>query len=257
MYKRQLFGHVRGAFTDARQTRIGLLEQAHRGTVFLDEIGDMPLGLQPKLLRALQQRSVRPLGSLAEVSIDTRFIAATNLDIESAVEEKRFREDLFFRLNVIRVEVPPLRVRPADILPLAQHFMERFAEASKRDVSAISPAVAERLLSYSWPGNVRELQNCMERGVAMARFSELGLDDLPERVRSHKSSDVVVAGNDPTELLRMEEVERRYILHVLDAVQGNKTAAARILGIERKTLYRKLGQFRQEDQGPSNESESS
>ncbi len=253
----ELFGHTRGAFTDARQAHVGLLEQAHRGTVFLDEIGDMPIGLQPKLLRALQQRTVRPIGASTEVPIDVRFVAATNLDIESAVEEKRFREDLFFRLNVIRLEVPPLRVRPADILPLAQHFMERFAEAAKRDVSAFSPAVAERLLSYSWPGNVRELQNCMERGVAMARFSELGIDDLPERVRVHKSSHVVVAGNDPTELLRMEEVERRYILHVLEAVQGNKTAAARILGIERKTLYRKLGHFQEEDRAtPSADNES-
>jgi len=243
----ELFGHARGAFTDARQAHIGLLEQARGGTVFLDEIGDMPIGLQPKLLRVLQERTVRPIGSSTEVPIDVRFIAATNLDIESAVEEKRFREDLFFRLNVIRLEVPPLRARPADILPLAQHFMLRFAEAAKRDVSAISPAVAERLLSYSWPGNVRELQNCMERGVALARFNELSIGDLPERVRVHKSSHVVVAGNDPTELLRMEEVERRYILHVLNAVQGNKTAAARILGIERKTLYRKLGQFQEEE----------
>ena len=175
-----------------------------------------------------------------------RFIAATNLDIESAVEERRFREDLFFRLNVIRLELPPLRARPADILPLAQHFMQRFAATAGKQIDAISPAVAERLLTYPWPGNVRELQNCIERGVALARFTELGIDDLPERVRLHKNTDVVVAGSDPSELLRMEEIERRYILHVLNAVQGNKTAAARILGIERKTLYRKLEQFRAE-----------
>ncbi|HEY1534576.1 MAG TPA: sigma-54 dependent transcriptional regulator [Polyangiaceae bacterium] len=243
----ELFGHARGAFTDARQAHSGLLVEAHGGTVFLDEIGDMPIALQPKLLRALQERSVRPLGATAEIPIDVRFIAATNLDIESAVEEKRFREDLFFRLNVIRVELPSLRERPADILPLAQHFMQRFAEAAGKQVTAISPAVAERLLSYSWPGNVRELQNCMERGVALTRFSELGIDDLSERVRFHKSTDVVVAGNDPSELLRMEEVERRYILHVLEAVAGNKTAAARILGIERKTLYRKLEHFERQE----------
>ncbi len=243
----ELFGHARGAFTDARQAHSGLLVEARGGTVFLDEIGDMPIGLQPKLLRALQERNVRPLGATAEVPIDVRFIAATNLDIESAVEEKRFREDLFFRLNVIRLQLPSLRERPADILPLAQHFMQRFAEAAGKQVTAISPAVAERLLSYSWPGNVRELQNCMERGVALTRFSELGIDDLSERVRFHKSTDVVVAGSDPSELLRMEEVERRYILHVLEAVAGNKTAAARILGIERKTLYRKLEHFEKQD----------
>ena len=242
----ELFGHARGAFTDARQAHSGLLAEAHGGTVFLDEIGDMPLGLQPKLLRVVQERTVRPLGSTTEVAIDVRFIAATNLDIESAVEERRFREDLFFRLNVIRLELPPLRARPADILPLAQHFMQRFAAAAGTQIDAISPAVAERLLTYPWPGNVRELQNCIERGVALARFTELGIDDLPERVRLHKNTDVVVAGSDPSELLRMEEIERRYILHVLNAVQGNKTAAARILGIERKTLYRKLEQFRAE-----------
>jgi DNA-binding NtrC family response regulator len=191
----------------------------------------------------VQERTVRPIGATAEVPVDVRFVAATNLDIESAVEDKRFREDLFFRLNVIRLELPSLRARPADILPLAQHFMQRFAEAAGKQVNAISPAVAERLLSYSWPGNVRELQNCMERGVALARFNELGIDDLSERVRLHKNTDVVIAGNDPSELLRMEEVERRYMLHVLEAVQGNKTAAARILGIERKTLYRKLEHF--------------
>ena len=242
----ELFGHARGAFTDARQAHSGLLAEAHGGTVFLDEIGDMPLGLQPKLLRVVQERTVRPLGSTTEVAIDVRFIAATNLDIESAVEERRFREDLFFRLNVIRLELPPLRARPADILPLAQHFMQRFAATAGKQIDAISPAVAERLLTYPWPGNVRELQNCIERGVALARFTELGIDDLPERIRLHKNSDVVVAGSDPSELLRMEEIERRYILHVLNAVQGNKTAAARILGIERKTLYRKLEQFRAE-----------
>jgi len=165
----ELFGHARGAFTDARQAHSGLLAEAHGGTVFLDEIGDMPLGLQPKLLRVVQERTVRPLGSTTEVAIDVRFIAATNLDIESAVEERRFREDLFFRLNVIRLELPPLRARPADILPLAQHFMQRFAATAGKQIDAISPAVAERLLTYPWPGNVRELQNCIERGVALAR----------------------------------------------------------------------------------------
>lgn len=239
----ELFGYTRGAFTDARQAHAGLLVEASGGTVFLDEIGDMPLGLQPKLLRVVQERVVRPLGGAVEIPIDVRFVAATNVDIEAAVDEKRFREDLFFRLNVIRLDLPPLRTRSADILPLAQHFVRRFAQAAGKQVTAISPAVAERLLSYSWPGNVRELQNCMERGVALARFNELGMDDLAERVRVHRNKDIVVGGSDPTELLRLEELERRYILHVLDVVAGNKTAAARVLGIERKTLYRKLEHF--------------
>ncbi|MEO7037564.1 MAG: sigma-54 dependent transcriptional regulator [Polyangiaceae bacterium] len=244
----ELFGYARGAFTDARQPHAGLLVEASGGTVFLDEIGDMPLGLQPKLLRVVQERSVRPLGSNTEIPIDVRFVAATNLDIEAAVDERRFREDLFFRLNVIRLELPPLRARSADILPLAQHFVRRFAQAAGKQVTSISPAVAERLLSYSWPGNVRELQNCMERGVALARFNELGMDDLAERVRLHKSTDIVMAGNDPSVLLRLEEMDRRYILHVLQTVAGNKTAAARVLGIERKTLYRKLEHYAQTDE---------
>jgi len=239
----ELFGHVRGAFTDARQAHSGLLAAAAGGTVFLDEIGDMPLGLQPKLLRVVQERTVRPIGGSVEVPIDVRFIAATNLDIEAAVDERRFREDLFFRLNVVRLDVPPLRARVADILPLAQHFVRRFAQISGKEIAGISPAVAQQLLSYPWPGNVRELQNCMERGVALARFNELVMDDLSDRVRNHCEKNVVVVSNDPTELQRIEEVERRYILHVLDVVAGNKTAAARILGIERKTLYRKLEHY--------------
>lgn len=239
----ELFGHARGAFTDARQARPGLFIEASGGTLFLDEIGDMPLGLQPKLLRVIQERTVRPLGSNSELPLDVRFLSATNLDIESAVEDRRFREDLYFRLNVIRMELPALRARAGDILPLAQHFMRLFAQNSGKDVSAISPAAAERLLSYVWPGNVRELQNCMERGVALARFNEIGMDDLPPRVKSHKDPGLLVTGSDPEQLLRMEEVERRYILHVLQAVAGNKTAAARILGIERKTLYRKLEHY--------------
>ncbi|HEY4103041.1 MAG TPA: sigma-54 dependent transcriptional regulator, partial [Polyangiaceae bacterium] len=239
----ELFGYTRGAFTDARQDHAGLLVEARGGTLFLDEIGDMPLGLQPKLLRVLQQRTVRPVGASTEVPIDVRFVAATNLDLEAAVEERRFREDLFFRLNVVRIELPPLRARAADILPLAVHFMRGFARASQKQVSGISPAAAERLISYPWPGNVRELQNSMERGVALARFDELSVDDLPERVRAHQATDMVFPSQVPNHLLRMEEVERRYILHVLGAVGGNKTAAARILGIERKTLYRKLEQY--------------
>jgi len=239
----ELFGHTRGAFTDARQAKPGLLIEARGGTVFLDEIGDMPLELQPKLLRVVQERRLRPVGSAHEIAVDVRFIAATNRDIESAVEERRFREDLFFRLNVVRVDLPPLRARPADILPLAQRFLSTFARGAGKAVSSISPAAAERLLSYSWPGNVRELQNCMERAVALARFNEIGVDDLSERVRDTRSTDVALASTDPALLLSMEEIERRYIMHVLETVGGNKTTAARVLGIERKTLYRKLEHY--------------
>ncbi len=239
----ELFGHVRGAFTDAREARHGLFVEARRGTIFLDEIGDMPLGLQPKLLRALQERRVRPVGGTSEVPIDARFITATNRDLESAVDERRFREDLYFRINVIHVELPPLRARVGDILPLAQRFLRELAGRAGKDVTGISPAAAAKLIAYPWPGNVRELQNCVERAVALTRHEQILVDDLPDRIQLHRSSSLVLGGDDPSELLPMEEVERRYILRVLEAVAGNKTAAARVLGFERKTLYRKLERF--------------
>jgi DNA-binding NtrC family response regulator len=239
----ELFGHVRGAFTDARDARPGLFVEARRGTVFLDEIGDMPLGLQPKLLRVLQERTVRPLGGSSEVPIDVRILSATNRDLESAIEEKRFREDLFFRINVVQIPLPPLRARAGDILSLAQHFIGQLAARADKSVTGISSPAAQRLLAYPWPGNVRELQNCMERAIALTRFDQIVVDDLPEKVQNHRSSHLILGGDDPSELVPMDEVERRYILRVLDAVAGNKTAAARVLGFERKTLYRKLSRF--------------
>ena len=239
----ELFGHVRGAFTDAREARAGLLADARGGTLFLDEVGDMPLGLQPKLLRVLQERRVRPLGGVAEVSIDVRVIAATNRDLESAVLAQRFREDLYFRLNVIHIALPPLRARVGDVLPLAQQFLTEIARRDEKNITGVAPEAASCLVDYPWPGNVRELQNCIEHAVALARYELLARDDLPTKIKTYKSSHVVLAADNPSELVPMEEVERRYILRVLDAVQGNKTAAARILGIERKTLYRKLERF--------------
>ncbi len=239
----ELFGHVRGAFTDAREARPGLFVEARRGTLFLDEIGDMPLGLQPKLLRVLQERTVRPLGGTGEIPVDVRILAATNKDLESAIDEKRFREDLFFRINVIQIPLPPLRARAGDILPLAAHFLAQIAARAGKSVTGISPPAAAKLLAYAWPGNVRELINCVERAVALTRHEQIVVDDLPDRVLHHTSSQLVFGSDDPSELLPMDEVEKRYILRVLEAVAGNKTAAARILGFERKTLYRKLAHF--------------
>jgi two-component system, NtrC family, response regulator AtoC len=240
----ELFGHTSGAFTDARVARTGLLVQASGGTLFLDEIGELPLSLQPKLLRALQERKVRPIGSNSEVGFDARIVAATNRDLETAVDEGRFREDLFYRVNVIHIEMPPLRARGGDILTLSQYFLEHHASsASGRRVQGISPPVAEKLLAYSWPGNVRELQNCIERAVAVARYEHLTVEDLPERIRSYRTNPVVVDSHDPADLLTMEEVEKRYIQRVLDSVGGNKTLAARVLGFDRRTLYRKLDRF--------------
>ncbi len=239
----ELFGHARGAFTDAHAARAGLFERANGGTLFLDEIGETPLTIQPKLLRVLEERVVRPLGSSKEIPVDVRIVAATNRDLQTAIEEKRFREDLYFRLEGVRVELPPLRSRGSDVLLLAQHFLNGSARRTGKDAPTLSAGAAERLLAYPWPGNVRELRNCIERAVALARGVEIKVDDLAERVRDHVASHIVVASQDPSDLASMEEVERRYVLRVLEAVSGNRTAAARILGFDRKTLYRKLASF--------------
>jgi two-component system response regulator HydG len=242
----ELFGHKKGAFTDARADRSGLFLQADGGTLLLDEIGDFPLALQAKLLRALETGAVRPVGGDRDASFDVRVLAATNRDLEATVEDGRFRQDLFFRINVIQLDVPPLRSRGTDILLLAQHFLEQFAAASKKNITGISEAVAGKLLSYDWPGNVRELRNAMERAVVLTRYEKLAVEDLPERIRNYRNSEVFIGGDDPGELLSMEAVEERYIRHVLRVVGGNKARASRVLGFDRKTLYRKLERIERE-----------
>jgi two-component system response regulator HydG len=244
----ELFGHERGAFTDARSRRDGVLRRASGGTLFLDEVAEMSADMQVKLLRALQERKARPVGGDHELPFDARLIAATNRDVETEVEEGRFREDLYYRLNVVRVHVPALRSRGKDVLLLAQHFLERLAARSQTDVKGLAPATAERLLDYDWPGNVRELENAMERAVALARFDQLLVEDLPERIRKYETTHVVVASSDPEELISLDELERHYIKRVLTATGGNKTQAARILGLDRRTLYRKLDRFEAAEQ---------
>ncbi len=239
----ELFGHARGAFTDARAARTGLFVQANGGTLFLDEIGELPIALQPKLLRVLQERKIRPVGGDAEAPFDVRLVTATNRDLDGAVEDKRFREDLYFRINVITIPLPPLRARGGDVLLLAQHFLERAAANAGRGLTGIAPEAARVLLAYPWPGNVRELHNCIERAVALARYDQVTVADLPERIQQHRPSHVVVASDDPSELVSLEEIERRYILRVMEAVAGNKTLAAQILKMGRKTLYRKLERY--------------
>ena len=236
----ELFGHVRGAFTDAKRARPGLFVQAQGGTLFLDEIGEMPLEMQSKLLRALQERKVRPVGGETEVPFDARLISSTNRDLETEVEEHRFRADLYYRINVVTISVPPLRARGNDILLLAQYFLSKQAKKSGKSVSTISASAARKLLEYDWPGNVRELENCMERALALAAFSEVGVDDLPDKVRKHQSSQIVIDTANPEELLPLEEMERRYVNRALAAVGGNKTHAAKVLGIDRRSLYRRL-----------------
>ena len=236
----ELFGHVRGAFTDARADKRGLFVQASGGTLLLDEIGDMPSSLQAKLLRALQERVVRPVGATREQAFDARVLASTHQDLEAAVAEGRFREDLYYRLNVIQVDVPPLRARGQDVLLLAEAFVARAAARSGRAVTGLDASAARRLLSHGWPGNVRELENTIERGVALARGEKIAAEDLPPRLREAPvapRSDTVESVN---ALVPMEEVERQHVRRVLAAVAGNKREAARILGMDRKTLYRKI-----------------
>ena len=239
----ELFGHAKGAFTDAKVKRIGLLQQANGGTLLLDEIGELPLEMQPKLLRALQERTVRPVGADAEIPYDARIITATNRDLEYEVFQKNFREDLFYRINVVKIDLPPLRDRGGDVLKLAHHFLVRFAKTSGKEALKISESAAEKLMAYNWPGNVRELENCMERAVALARFDQVTIEDLPEKIRGYKASRFVVSADDADEVVTLDEVDRRYILRVLAIVGGNKVKAAEMLGVDRRTLYRRLERY--------------
>jgi DNA-binding NtrC family response regulator len=231
----QMFGHVRGAFTDARSDRNGLLVQASGGTLFLDEIGELPLVLQPKLLRALQERVVRPVGADKEVPFDARIVVATNKDLQAAAQAGTFREDLFYRVNVVHIALPPLRARGEDVLRLAQLFLTRAAQRMNRPVRGISAGAAAALLAHPWPGNVRELQNAIERAVALTRYEDIVASDLPARAMRNGPSI-----SDEIELISLDEVERRHTLAVLQAVKGSRKKASAILGVDPKTLYRKL-----------------
>jgi DNA-binding NtrC family response regulator len=239
----ELFGHVRGAFTDAKGARNGLFVEANGGTLFLDEIAEMPLEMQAKLLRSLQERRVRPVGSNEEVAFDARIVAATNRDLDEEVYEKRFREDLFYRINVVRIDLPPLRERAGDVLDLAQHFLAQHAARTGRAMLGLSLPAGEKLLAYRWPGNVRELQNCIERAVAFARFDEITVDDLPDTVRDYRTERFAVEANDSTEIVTLDELERRYVERALTLLGGNKSRAAELLGIDRRTLYRRIDRW--------------
>ena len=236
----ELFGHARGAFTGAQSQRSGLFVEADGGTLFLDEIAELPLDLQPKLLRALQERAVRPVGSNVEVRFSARLVTATNRDLELAVREGRFRRDLLYRVNVIQLAIPPLRERGGDVLELARHFLEQLAERTGEQPLPIGEAAAHALAAYPWPGNVRELQNCIEHAVVLARDREIVPLDLPDKVRAHRPAIVGALASDASDLVTLAELERRYVEYVLHRTRGNKVRAARLLGIERKTLYRKL-----------------
>ncbi len=241
----ELFGYVKGAFTGAMQSKQGLLEAAQGGTLFLDEIGDMPVDLQAKLLRALQEREVKPVGSTERRHINIRIIAATNRDLESAIRTGAFRQDLYFRLNVVQVKLPPLRERKSDIQLMVISFLEKFSDPHGPP-RTISDDAMRRLIAYDWPGNVRELENAIERAVAMGSGPIVHVGDLPSNLHYPSSERVP----DKDELLPMEELERRAILRTLRETGGDKLAAARMLGIGKTTLYRKLKQYQVEQAQP-------
>ncbi len=237
----ELFGYVKGAFTGALHNRQGLLEAAEAGTLFLDEIADLPVDLQAKLLRALQEKEIKPVGSTERVPINVRVMAATNRDLESAIRSSAFRQDLYFRLNVVQVKLPPLRERKSDIPLLVSYFLEKFCDP-QRPVRTISEDAMRRLMAYDWPGNVRELENAIERAVALGSGPILHVGDLPSNLQY--ASAERLPEND--ELVPLEELERRAIFRALRETGGDKLAAARLLGIGKTTLYRKLKQYEAE-----------
>ncbi len=237
----ELFGHERGAYTGAVEARVGRFREAQGGTLLLDEIGDLPLPLQAKLLRVLQERVVSPLGGRQAIPIDVRILASTHRDLEALVREGRFREDLYFRLNVIPLRVVPLRERKADIPHLVAHFVERFADELGVPRRWPSEAALERLQSRAWPGNVRELENALERAVILNPGPVIGVTALPERLAERRAEPLV--SERPTLNPTLETIERAYILWVLQSEQGNKTRAAETLGIDPSTLHRKLARY--------------
>jgi DNA-binding NtrC family response regulator len=242
----QLFGHVRGAFTGAVNHQKGLLEVANHGTLFLDEVGDMSPAIQAKLLRVLQEGDFIPVGDTRGKTVDIRFLAATNKDLEEEVRQKRFREDLYFRLNVISLYLPPLRERAEDIELLARHFLKKYAARMKREITDFTPQALQLLKSYGWPGNVRELENAVERAAILTRGNLITPETLP--LWRH-ATQVVEPPKQTDRLVPLETVEREHILHVLKASGNNKSRAAKILDIARRTLDRKLEEYGLEQEG--------
>ncbi len=239
----ELFGHVRGAFTGAVTARRGLFETGHGGTVFLDEVGDIGPNMQAKLLRVLELHEIKPVGGNESIRIDVRLIAATNKDLWAEAREGRFREDLFYRLNVVSIHLPALRERREDIPALAQHFLRKYAEANGKPISGIAPETMVRLETYSWPGNVRELENAIERAVAVSNHPILLPDDIPAHLAPPVATSIESSGPGPFALRSLDEVTRQHIAHILAATGGNKKRAAEILGVDRRTLYRMLERY--------------
>ncbi len=240
----ELFGYKRGAFTDARTDRLGMFVEADGGTLFLDEIGDLSPTLQAKLLRVLAEREIRPLGAARSEKVDVRVISATHQDLQAGLRGGTFREDLYYRLNVLQIHLPSLRDRPEDLVPLSEHFLQRAAERSQKPTPGFNQAALKLLLAYSWPGNVRELENIVERAVALCEGMLITPQDLPQAVRERRTSDIISYAVQRN--MTLAELEREYIQRVMKEESGNKTRAAQRLGLDRKTLYRKLEESRAE-----------
>jgi two-component system, NtrC family, response regulator AtoC len=238
----ELFGYEKGAFTGAMKSKAGLFQAANGGTIFLDEIGELPLEMQAKLLRVLQEKEVRPVGSNEKVNVDVRVIAATNRDLESAYRAGTFRKDLYFRLNVVTVHLPALRDRRSDIPVLVHHFLDRYAKGAHLQVTA---AAMKSLLNYDWPGNIRELENCIARAITLGDRQTIDVIDLPPSIRSEQSESVVSTPQDAASLstTALAEMERMTILRVFEQANGDKALAGKMLGISRATLYRKLKRY--------------
>jgi two-component system response regulator HydG len=239
----ELFGYVKGAFTGAIQSKDGLLAMAEGGTVFLDEIGEMPTDLQAKLLRAIQEKEIRPVGSTKRININVRILAATNKDLEQAVAQGTFRRDLYFRLNVLNLRIPPLRERRQDIPLLIGYFLDRITRESGRVRTLADPAI-KAMLAYDWPGNVRELENCVERACALSSGPVIQLPDLPSSLSGSREP-VPLNGNGSAKIVPISEVEKNTILNTITQLNGDKLMAARLLGIGKTTLYRKLKEYGQ------------
>jgi two-component system response regulator HydG len=242
----ELFGHMKGAFTDAKGDKRGLFEEAQKGTLFLDEISELPLMLQAKILRAIQEREIRRVGATRSMPVDVRIIAATNLHLAEEVKAKRFREDLYYRLNVIEIHLPPLRERREDIPMLVEAFLKKCAEASHKNLRGMNETALALLLDYPWPGNVRELENVIERAVTLARGEQILAEDLPPSIQGARG-DRKVIDEAAQRILPLGDVEKEYILRILEKTGGNKYQAAQALGIDRKTLYRKLAEIEERD----------
>jgi len=243
----ELFGHQRAAFTDAKVTKKGLFLEAHGGTLFLDEVGEMPLPIQAKILRTIEDREIRPLGQTRSVKVDVRVVSATKKDLRSLVQQDAFREDLYFRLNVIGISLPPLRERREDIIPLTHLFLESCCERFGKKARVMSPETMKRLVQYPWPGNVRELQNAVEHAVSLAEREVISPDDLPTFLGDEEDARSLVA-RAAQKRYTASELEQLYVMKILDETGGNKARAAQILGMDRKTLYRKLHEYQAKDQ---------